>query len=359
MSFLALPSCEELFIEKPPASSPVSVFDELWNTINDKYTFFDFKQIDWYALRDTYRPQAAAAKTDKELFKILRNMLNELRDNHVNLVSPFDISRARVFYWSRSNFNQDILEKIYLQKNDKLIGPFRSIIIQRSGKRIGYIRYPSFALDIGSGSIDYLWRYFEINKVSGLIIDIRSNGGGNVHNVFTIASRLTQLEGVTQLIELRKDGPNRNQYKPPNSYFSVKEGSDYFRNLPVAVLTDRGSYSASSMLAAILKSPAYPHVRLMGDHTGGGSGIPSDFQLPNGWIYRFSATKTIIPNRGFAVVTLEEMEEVAPYTDHAADAQYGYNYEQGVPVDIKVSLNLLDRNRDEVIEAAIEYVMNN
>ena len=34
---------------------------------------------------------------------------------------------------------------------------------------------------------------------------------------------------------------------------------------------------------------ALPNVKLVGDHTGGGSGMPFSSSLPNGWNVRFSA----------------------------------------------------------------------
>ena len=34
---------------------------------------------------------------------------------------------------------------------------------------------------------------------------------------------------------------------------------------------------------------ALPNVKIVGDHTGGGSGMPMSSSLPNGWSVRFSA----------------------------------------------------------------------
>ena len=36
-----------------------------------------------------------------------------------------------------------------------------------------------------------------------------------------------------------------------------------------------------------------PNVTIVGDKTGGGSGIPISSELPNGWSVRYSASKTI------------------------------------------------------------------
>ena len=61
--------------------------------------------------------------------------------------------------------------------------------------------------------------------------------------------------------------------------------------LPVAVLVDRGCFSAASTFA--IATQAYDNMFLMGDTTGGGLGLPTMGTLPNGWLYRFSITRTI------------------------------------------------------------------
>lgn len=46
-------------------------------------------------------------------------------------------------------------------------------------------------------------------------------------------------------------------------------------------------FSAANDFAVIKHS--LPTVKLIGDHTGGGSGLPMSNSLPNGWSVRFSA----------------------------------------------------------------------
>ena len=55
----------------------------------------------------------------------------------------------------------------------------------------------------------------------------------------------------------------------------------------MVVLTNRHSYSATNYFANIMSR--LPQVTLMGDQTGGGSGMPFTSELPNGWGVRFSA----------------------------------------------------------------------
>ena len=55
----------------------------------------------------------------------------------------------------------------------------------------------------------------------------------------------------------------------------------------VCVLTNRSVFSAANDFAVIMH--ALPNVKIVGDHTGGGSGMPLNNSLPNGWSVRYSA----------------------------------------------------------------------
>ena len=55
----------------------------------------------------------------------------------------------------------------------------------------------------------------------------------------------------------------------------------------VVVLTNRSVYSAANEFVKYMK--CCPNVRIVGDKTGGGAGLPFSSELPNGWGVRFSA----------------------------------------------------------------------
>ena len=58
-------------------------------------------------------------------------------------------------------------------------------------------------------------------------------------------------------------------------------------NKPTVVLTNRQVFSAANEFSVYMK--ALPNVIIVGDHTGGGAGLPFSSSLPNGWGVRFSA----------------------------------------------------------------------
>ncbi|MCS6808727.1 MAG: S41 family peptidase [Bacteroidota bacterium] len=354
---LSLVSCERLLLPTTPAHDNATVFDSMWKTIHERYTFFTFKRIDWNAVRAKYRERAISARNEQELFAVLAATLNELQDDHTNLVSTFDVSRAEPFYNDSTNYDQDILERVYLRRKQWFTGALTHAILERRGKKYGYINYGSFSNDIDTAAWNTVIRRFRQENVAGMIFDIRSNGGGSIGNVIFLASRLAQAPSDV-LLEMTKNGPGPNDYNPPKKLTirpdtAADEQMYRFIDRPVAVLTNRRSYSAASFFPACLKAPEFKHVRLIGDHTGGGSGLPIDAQLPNGWTYRFSGTKTFIPA---GRITKAQAQAVAPQANHDADWSIGYNFEWGVPIDIRVNMNLADRSRDAILERAMDYI---
>ena len=270
-----------------PANDPQSNFDILWDNINNKYSFLGLKNINWDSVKTHYQPMVYEGMTEFELFDILDSMLYDLEDGHVNLVSDFDLSRNWNWYLGYpDNFDYKVLEKNYLGDHYRIAGGFTYSIIDS----IGYIYYGSFSSGFSVENLNAVINYMDGTK--GLIVDVRDNGGGVLNNAFVLAQALVTEEKLA-LITAEKTGPSRDDFGNELAYtFGPATDYKHYKG-PVAVLTNRRCYSATNTFAAIMY--AFDNVTLIGDQTGGGGGIPIDNELPNGWRYRFSATRSIIP----------------------------------------------------------------
>src|SRR2546423_191672 len=51
----------------------LAVFDDVWETVRDRYYDPTLRGLDWDAEREKFRPLAAEAKTTAELYTVLRN----------------------------------------------------------------------------------------------------------------------------------------------------------------------------------------------------------------------------------------------------------------------------------------------
>lgn len=264
-------------------------FEALWKILDENYCFFSYKEVDWNEVYDRYSVQISDTMSQYALFDVLADMLAELKDGHTNLYSSFDVARYWDWYQDYpANFYEELNEE-YLGKDYKIAGGLE--YKKMEDDQIGYVRYSSFSSGISESNLDYMFYYFKDCK--GLIIDIRNNGGGALNYAERFASRFieeTTLVGYMQ----HKTGKGHDDFSEP--YPIELEPSAYIRWLrPTIVLTNRHCYSAANDF--VQKMRIFPHVTIMGDRTGGGSGFPFTSELPNGWTVRFSACPMLDENK--------------------------------------------------------------
>ena len=66
----------------------LAVFDDVWETIQERYYDPTFHGLDWQAKRATFRPAAARAANTHEFYEVLRQMIASLKDAHTRVYSP-------------------------------------------------------------------------------------------------------------------------------------------------------------------------------------------------------------------------------------------------------------------------------
>lgn len=63
-------------------------FEEVWQTINEKYYDARFHGVDWNAVRKRYQARVAETDDEKDFYALLDRMVGELRDSHTRVYSP-------------------------------------------------------------------------------------------------------------------------------------------------------------------------------------------------------------------------------------------------------------------------------
>ena len=278
---LSLTSCVN---EDEHSNTRQGNFEALWKIIDEHYCFFDYKQqeynLDWQQIYQKYRVRINEDMSDEQLFEVLGNMLAELRDGHVNLSTSHDYAR----YWSwqedfPKNFS-DSLERHYLGTDYKIAGAIRYRILDDN---IGYMRYSSFQSGFGDGNLDDVLSYFALCR--GLIIDIRNNGGGNLTYAEKLAARFAQERTLVGYMQ-HKTGPGHKDFSDMEPQY-LEPSARLRWHKPVCLLINRSVFSSANEFTMYMKQ--LPMVKLIGDRTGGGAGLPFSSSLPNGWGVRFSA----------------------------------------------------------------------
>ena len=323
LQFMFLQACDDMGMRFD--NDPKGNFEALWAILDRNYCFFKYKEIDWDAIYLDYSARVTPDMGSDALFKLLGQMLAELKDGHVNLSTSHDITR----YWQwhedhPANFDASI-QQHYLGNDHGISSGMRYKVLEDN---VGYLYYGSFSNDLGGANLDQVLNRMALCR--GLIIDVRSNGGGSLTNVERLTGRFFNQRTHIGYIS-HKNGPGHDDFSPLHPKYV--ESSDRVRyQKPVVVLTNRGCYSATNSFVSIMKYA--PNVTVIGDKTGGGSGLPFSSELPNGWSIRFSASPMFNA----------EKEHI----------------EFGVEPDIRVDMLQVDRdkNRDTLIERAREFLTN-
>lgn len=306
--------------EEEYINDPIGNFDQLWKIIDERYCFLDYKGIDWKKIGERKRKFIEPEMDDRDLFQVLSDMLYELQDGHVNLTSTDNQTHFDFWLDSPRNFSEATIESnYYLGQNYQQTAGFKYKILN---DKVGYIYYEKFSEGIDNNDLDRVFSYF--SNCKGLIIDVRQNSGGNATNSAKIASRFTEKKILTGYI-CHKTGPGHNDFSEPYAiYLEPAKGIRWQKK--VAVLTNRHSYSATNDFVNHMR--CLPNVTIVGDKTGGGSGMPFSSELPNGWTIRFSAS---------------------PHFDKNMN-----HIEWGINPDVKVDINYKDEANgfDTIIEEA-------
>lgn len=273
-----LQSCHDI---KEYADNPEGNFEALWTILDEHYCFFKYKDVDWTEVKTRYKKKISPTMTDEELFRVCSDMLMELKDGHTNLSSPFDVSRYWIWEQYPANYDDRLVKEHYLGFDYRTASGIDYQILQNN---YGYMYYGSFSSTIGEGNLDNILAYLAASD--GLIIDVRDNGGGLLTNVETLVARFIDNRILAGYIS-HKTGPGHEEFSEPYPYYIEPAKSRIHYNKPVVVLCNRATFSAANNFVSIMKS--IPGVRIIGDTTGGGCGLPFTSELPNGWSIRFSA----------------------------------------------------------------------
>lgn len=348
----ALTSCEKIFFDEVlDEKDPYESFDYLWEQTDRRYSFFEVKNIDWDDSYDRHRAMIYDDISDDSLFQVMGSMMSELRDDHTNLSSSFNVSFFGIRYQKADNYEPRIVIDNYIGTDFYISGPFHHDFIDHNlypavtKGQIGYISFAAFTGTTSDINMDFiLERYMDTD---GLILDLRENGGGAVTDVFQILSKFIDKETTVYYTRIR-DGEDRSTgFSDPEPAKAEPSGTLTYTDKPVIFLCDRGTYSAGSFTS--LSTKAIDNITLMGDTTGGGLGLPNGGQLPNGWNYRFSVTQAM---------TKEQADKIKSGDQAMIDEVNAENYENGVPPDIYVTLDWTDTSTDEILERAIQEILN-
>lgn len=174
----------------------------------------------------------------------------------------------------------DPLEITVLRDEIPIETVYPSMIQENEDSPIGKIEITQFSKDTANDFKTAL-NDLEERGAQGLILDVRGNPGGMLDSVLNIAKQVVPNEGIILQIE-----GNQGEKKVYASDLGEAR-------MPIAVLVDNGSASASEILAASLKQSGYP---VIGQTTYGKGTVQNTVPLGDQSQLKLSIAKWLTPN---------------------------------------------------------------
>ncbi|NRD76664.1 PDZ domain-containing protein [Bacillus sp. BRMEA1] len=171
---------------------------------------------------------------------------------------------------------------IKVKRDEIPLETVHSSIKNYDGKKVGYIEITSFSENTAADFSKSL-KELENDHIKGLILDVRGNPGGYLDSVGEILKEFVPKNKPYVQIE-KRDG------KKEGFYSSLTKKKDY----PVVVLVNKGSASASEILAGALKEA--DGYKLVGETTFGKGTVQQPVSMGDGSTIKLTLFKWLTPN---------------------------------------------------------------
>lgn len=185
---------------------------------------------------------------------------------------------------------------------------------------IGYIYLIDFSARSRS-QIDEALNMLDVNNLNGLVLDLRGNPGGLLTSAIEVTSAFLP-DGVV-LYEVFGDGSER---------IFQADGSFYGVTVPITVIVDRASASASELFAGALQDREL--ATIVGDVTFGKGSVQVIHQLVNGGGLRITIARWLTPLRN-------SINEVGVTPDILVPITEDFDFERDGDIQLQAAINYL------------------
>ena len=196
----------------------------------------------------------------------------------------------------------------------------KTVNLQFKNDGIAYVSINQFG-DKTASEFDAAMNQIISRGSKGIILDLRDNPGGLLDQAVDVASRLIP-QGKVVVTEQDSNGQKTNLYTT---------GGDKLSSLPIVVLINQGSASASEILAGALRDDR--EVQLIGSTSFGKGSVQELMDLPGNTSVKITVAKWLTPNGDYIM-------------------------DKGIAPSVKVDLtqNDISNNRDPQLDKAMKIL---
>jgi hypothetical protein len=273
-------------------------FETIWQNFDKHYVFFSHKNIDWTETYDKYASQVEKIDNYNDFITLIKNMLVPLKDVHV-WIQKSNGQRVQPYFpnytvnWD-SRIWQNYISDYNWHQESSSWGWFKQ-------DSIGYFNISNWNADEITLE-DFDAALDSMRSCKGIIIDIRTNGGGYGPLAGSIGGRFVNDKFHCGYLQLR-NGNDHNNFTDMISIEYPKRGDWQFTKT-IVLLIGRGCFSTSEIFASGMTK--LDNCVVIGDTTGGGLSNSKQFSLSDGTIYSVSdqlimdTDKNIVESKGIA-----------------------------------------------------------
>lgn len=324
MICITLCSCSYITQPEENSFNSVEIINSTCKVIKQYYPFLEFKKINIDNLNSIYKIKAQNSRGD-EILGILSELLYELKDGHVWYYTPggLFLSHYKPRRTVKDMFAYNPIVRSRYFPEELKVSANRWLEYGFLNDKIGYIYVSSMKTD-KNNSIDEFEEVLKIfQNTKGLILDVRHNEGGSN----TVGRRIIGCFLDKDILDPGFLLANGTKHYGATIY----PNSRYTYLKPVVVLQNGVCFSATDDFINVIKNA--PTVTCVGDTTGGGGGVPTDFYI---------------------------IDRIKLHIPWQAELNYNGNYIEwnGVAPDILVpqTENDIKGNRDLQLEKAISII---
>ncbi len=358
-----------------PYEERKQIFEEVWRTVKEHYLYPDFHKLDWDAIYDEYAARLEGEQTRDAFYAMMVEMVSRLNDQHSRFLPPAEaqtenatISNSEITVGigvlTRPRADGGFIQIVFpdspaaragLAPRDRIIAvdgrPYHEddgnllgeagsavrLTVVRPGEKLRDVvltrqevqnhivpLYRRFPGDIGYVSIPTLWvndMDDQVNgaltdlvaegSLNGLILDVRSNGGGWLYVLSGLLSHFVRGQvGVF----FNRDSVRPLEVGPLN-------GPD-LRNVKLVVLVDNETASYAEVLAAVLQHEH--NVQVVGTRTAGNTETTYAYTLTDG-------SRLWLAQEGFRLRNGVNLEGVGVLPDVTVDVDWTHYSEDDDP----------------------------
>jgi carboxyl-terminal processing protease len=164
----------------------------------------------------------------------------------------------------------------------------------------GWVRVSQFQEGTAEALAKALENMFKQGQLKGLVLDLRNDPGGLLHGAVAISAAFLPSKSLVVSTDGRAEDAKKKFFASPDDYARGSRGEDVLRNIPAAVknvpmvvLVNGGSASASEIVAGALQD--YKRAVVIGTQTFGKGSVQTIMPLGNNTAIKLTTARYFTP----------------------------------------------------------------